>query len=64
MSELQAALYNDNHDQQSRGNNPYVTGNWRTHQLVKCVKCKRLMGYHIVASNVVCMCCEIKERRV
>jgi hypothetical protein len=64
MSELQAALYSDHHDQQSRGNNPHVTLNWRTHQLVECVKCKRLMGYHIAASNTVCVSCEIKERRV
>ena len=35
---------------------------WRDHVLVKCSRCKGLMGHHIVSDDAVCVGCEIKER--
>jgi len=41
------------------GNN---TGNWRNHLLIKCVNCKKPMGYHKFSTNKQCLECEIKAR--
>jgi hypothetical protein len=35
--------------------------NLEDHVLVKCSRCKGLMGHHIVSDDAVCVDCEIKE---
>jgi primosomal protein N' len=36
-------------------------GNWRSHILVKCRTCKKLMGFHVKAKSVVCNTCANKQ---
>lgn len=35
-------------------------GNWRNHLLIKCVDCKKPMGYHKLSTAKQCVDCEIK----
>lgn len=62
MLEIEAALYSDYHDQQSRGNASGV-GNWRSHTLIKCNNCQKLMGCHQQASSAVCNTCQSKSKK-
>ena len=35
-------------------------GLWKTHKLVKCVVCKKLMGYHTYSEFASCVECTLK----
>lgn len=37
-------------------------GNWKTHKLVRCCSCDKLMGYHKDSKTAKCNSCERKER--
>ena len=36
-------------------------GNWRSHLLIKCAVCSKLMSWHIPSITAVCVDCEIQE---
>lgn len=59
MTELEAALHSDYHEQQNAGN---AVGNWRTHRLVKCANCKGLMGHYKETVEAVCVDCELEQK--
>lgn len=62
MLEIDAALYSDYHDQQSKGNASGV-GNWRSHTLIKCNNCQKLMGHHKQSLSAICNTCASKVKK-
>ena len=37
-------------------------GNWRSHILIKCAVCSKLMGHHKPSTTATCVDCEIQEQ--
>jgi len=37
-------------------------GNWRSHLLIKCAVCSKLMGHYKPSTTATCVDCEIQEQ--
>jgi len=37
-------------------------GNWRSHLLIKCAVCSKLMGHYKPSTTATCVACEIQEQ--